>query len=71
MSAYTVDDLESGLRHLRDTLSVTCEIQFQLPEGEADSRVDSLLWIANGIARAVYRFHEMSPEERALEAGGR
>lgn len=68
MSAYAVDDLESGLRHLRDTLSVACEIQFQLMRGETDDRVDSLLWIANGIAKAVYRFSEMSPEERAQEA---
>lgn len=68
MTAYTVDDLESGLRHLRDTLSVICEIQFQLQQGDTDDRVDSLLWIANDIAKAVHRFSEMSPEERAQEA---
>lgn len=68
--AYTVDDLESGLRHLNHLMSAICEIQFQLSPGEADDRVDSLLWIARGIAVEVYRFAEMTPEERAAQAGG-
>lgn len=57
-SGYTVGDVESGLRHLRDVLSVASEIQFQLAIGEKDDRVDTLLWLADGIARAVYSFHE-------------
>lgn len=59
---YTVDDLESGLRHLRDVLSVVCEIQFDLPIGKTDDRIDSLLWIANGMAKAVYQYNETRPE---------
>lgn len=57
-SGYTVGDVESGLRHLRDVLSVASEIQFQLGIGETDDRVDTLLWLADGIARAVYSFNE-------------
>lgn len=65
MSGYIVDDLESGLRHLRDTLSVACEIQFQLAQGETDDRVDSLLWIARGIAESVYRFNDARQQREA------
>lgn len=64
MIGYTVDDLESGLRHLKDVLSVACEIQFGRSAGETDSRVDSLLWIADSIAKAVYEYHTMPPAER-------
>lgn len=64
-SAYAVGDMESGLRHLKDLLSVMCTIQFELPAGEVDSRVDSLLFIADGVATAVYGYHETLCERRA------
>ncbi|PWJ73854.1 hypothetical protein C7441_12538 [Pseudaminobacter salicylatoxidans] len=64
MIGYTVDDLESGLRHLKDVLSVACDIKFGLPAGEVDNRVDSLLWIAGGIAKAVHEYHATPPAER-------
>jgi len=65
MIGYTVDDLESGLRHLKDVLSVACEIQFGQSAGETDSRVDSLLWIADSIAKAVHEYHTTPPSERS------
>jgi hypothetical protein len=64
MSTYTVDDTESGLRHLKDLLSVICQINLELAPDETDSRIDSLLWIANDIAKAVHGHHETPPEER-------
>lgn len=67
MSRYVVDDLESGLRNLKDILSVACCLQIELSPGQYDSRVSSLLWVADDLAGAVYRFHEMTPEERAQE----
>ncbi|MGB3897010.1 MAG: hypothetical protein WA973_00470 [Mesorhizobium sp.] len=64
MSTYAVDDTESGLRHLKDLLSVICCLQFELAQGETDSRIDSPLWIADDLAQAVYKHHETPPAER-------
>ena len=60
---YAVDDLESGLRHLKDLLSVICTTHFEMPAGKCDERVDSLLWMADGIAQAVYKYHITDDQE--------
>jgi hypothetical protein len=64
MSTYTVDDTESGLRHLKDLLSVICQINLELAPDETDSRIDSLLWLADDIVKAVYLYHVTPPAEQ-------
>jgi hypothetical protein len=63
MSTYTEVDMESDLRHLKDLLSVICHLQFELAPDQTDSRIDSLLWIANDLAKAAYRPYEATPAE--------
>jgi len=53
---YTVDDLDSGLNHLNDLISVICELTFELPLGETDNRISSLLWIARDLSEGLVDF---------------
>ncbi|WP_312795583.1 hypothetical protein [Tianweitania sp.] len=54
MSAqWKVGDLDADLNRLNALLEVICEIQFDLAIGEADRRVDSLLWVAREMSKGV------------------
>jgi hypothetical protein len=47
---YKVDSVEGGCRNLRDLIDVICHVRFELSTGEADNRIDSLLWIARDLS---------------------
>lgn len=55
-AAWKVDELDSDLNRLNHLLSIICEIQFELPPGDVDNRVDSLLWIAREISDGVMEY---------------
>lgn len=46
-------DFNSDLHRLHSLLDVICEIQFALPRGQNDDRVDDLLWIAREMAEGL------------------
>lgn len=52
------DDFNSDLHRLRSLLSVICEIQFGLSQGEYDPRVDDLLWVAREMAEGIAIYHD-------------
>ena len=53
-AAYTVDDVEIAARSLNDLMSIICEVQFELPAGGTDERINSLLWIARDLSEGLY-----------------
>lgn len=62
--AWTVDDFNSDLHRLSDLLDVICELQFGLATGEADQRVDGLLWIAREMVEGLKAHDDKTPAER-------
>ena len=53
MTKYIVAEVGSSVGHLNDLLNVMCELQFGLAQGETDSRVESLLWIARDLSNGI------------------
>ena len=62
--AWTVDDFNSDLHRLSALLDVICELQFGLATGEADQRVDDLLWIAREMVEGLKAHDDKTPAER-------
>jgi len=56
-AAYVPDSMEGGLRHLNDLISIICEVQFELPTGTFDERINGLLWIARDLTEGLYEKH--------------
>lgn len=52
-AAWKVHDLDADLSRLNHLLGIICEIQFALPVGAVDERVDNLLWIAREISDGI------------------
>ncbi len=50
---YRVEEMEVGLRCLNDLISVICEVQFELPAGTEDPRINNLLWIARDLSEGL------------------
>lgn len=67
-AAYTVSCIEGGVRDLNALISVICEIQFELPRGENDERINCLLWIARDLSEGVVECHEREVREGAGRA---
>ena len=64
MSAtYRVDEMEVGLRCLNDLISVICEVQFELPAGTEDPRINNLLWIARDLSEGLTERFELNVTE--------
>lgn len=64
MSAtYRVDEMEVGLRCLNDLISVICEVQFELPAGTEDPRINNLLWIARDLSEGLTERLELNVTE--------
>jgi hypothetical protein len=53
MTKYIVSQVGSSVGHLNDLLSVMCELQFGLAQGETDPRVESLLWLARDVSEGI------------------
>ncbi|EXL08742.1 hypothetical protein [Aquamicrobium defluvii] len=51
--AWKVADFNSDLHRVSDLISVICELRFELPVGEDDNRVDSLLWVAREMVEGL------------------
>lgn len=69
-AAWKVDDFNSDLHRLSDLISVICELQFDLPAGEYDARVDGLLWIAREMSAGLKDHHDQNGQV-AQEGGAK
>ena len=68
---YTLDDLDSDMKHLSDAIDILADITFQRDAPMYPDKADSLLWLIREEAnRMVERVEGMFPGNKAAREGG-